>query len=172
MIECKKFIGKFRGRVVFNVDPERRGRLLVEVPDVGALGLTTWALPSLPIGGIQTGVFSIPVVGSGVWVEFEQGDLDYPIWVGTFWGTTAEVPALALTLPAGVPGIVMQTPLQNGLLMSDAPGPTGGILIKNATGAFILINDSGIFIENGKGASITMSGPTVIINKGNLTVLG
>jgi uncharacterized protein involved in type VI secretion and phage assembly len=172
MIECRKFLGKFRGLVVNNKDPQERGRIQVQVPDVSGLGLSTWALPSLPIGGIQTGVFSIPVIGSGVWVEFEQGDLDYPIWVGTFWGTAAEVPVLSLTLPAGVPGIVMQTPLQNGILLSDATGPAGGILLKNATGAFILINDTGIFIDNGKGASITMNGPTVIINKGNLMVLG
>jgi uncharacterized protein involved in type VI secretion and phage assembly len=171
MIECKKFLGKFRGTVVFNVDPEQRGRIQVVVPDVSALGLTTWALPSLPIGGLQTGVFSIPVVGSGVWVEFEQGDLDYPIWVGTFWGSTVEVPALSHALPPGVPGIVMQTPLQNGLLISDAPGPTGGILIKSATGAAILVNDTGIFIQNGKGASIVMTGPTVNINQGALTIL-
>lgn len=171
MIECKKFLGKFRGTVVNNIDPEQRGRIQVVVPDVSALGLTTWALPSLPIGGLQTGVFSIPVVGSGVWVEFEQGDLDYPIWVGTFWGSTAEVPPISHTLPPGVPGIVMQTPLQNGLLISDVPGPTGGILIKSSTGAFILVNDAGIIIQNGKGASIVMQGPSTIINQGSLVIL-
>jgi hypothetical protein len=171
MIECKKFLGKFRGTVVNNIDPEQRGRIQAIVPDVSALGLTTWAMPSLPIGGLQTGVFSIPVVGSGVWVEFEQGDLDYPIWVGTFWGSTVEVPALSHVLPPGTPGIVMQTPLQNGLLISDVPGPTGGIMIKSATGAVILVNDTGIYIQNGKGASIVMTGPSVNINQGALTIL-
>ena len=28
--------------------------------------------------------------------RFEQGDPDYPIWTGGFWGSAAEVPALAL----------------------------------------------------------------------------
>jgi uncharacterized protein involved in type VI secretion and phage assembly len=171
MIECKKFYGKFRGTVTQNIDPEQRGRIQVVVPDVSALGLTTWALPSLPIGGPQTGLFSIPAVGSAVWVEFEQGDLDYPIWVGTFWGSAVEVPVLAHALPPGTPGIVMQTPLQNGLLISDLPGPTGGILIKSASGAAILVNDTGIIIQNGKGASIVMSGPAVQINQGALTIL-
>jgi uncharacterized protein involved in type VI secretion and phage assembly len=171
MIECKKFYGKFRGTVRDNVDLDGRGRLLVEVPDVSGLALTTWALPSLPIGGPQTGVFSIPAINSLVWVEFEQGDLDYPIWVGTFWGSTLEVPVLSRALPPGVPGIVMQTPLQNGLLISDVPGPTGGILIKSAKGAAILINDVGIFIQNGQGASIVLTGPSVNINQGTLTIL-
>jgi hypothetical protein len=171
MTECKKFTGKFRGSVINNIDPEQRGRLQVLVPDVAIVPLLTWAMPQLAVGGPQTGVFSIPMIGAGVWVEFEQGDLDYPVWTGTFWGSTVEVPALAHAIPPGVPGIVMQTPLQNGLLISDVPGPTGGILIKSSTGAFILVNDTGIFIQNGKGASIVMTGPAVNINQGALTVL-
>ncbi len=171
MIECKKFLGKFRGTVVNNIDPEQRGRIQVIVPDVSAFGLTTWAMPSLPIGGLQSGIFSVPMPGSGVWVEFEQGDLDYPIWTGIFWGSVAEVPVLSHAIPPGVPGIVIQTPLQNGLIISDVPGPTGGILIKSATGAFILVNDTGIIIQNGKGASIVMAGPAVTINQGALTIV-
>ncbi len=167
MIECKKFYGKYRGRVAESVDPMGLGRLLVEVPDVSGVALTSWALPSLPIGGPQTGLFSIPPVGSGVWVEFEQGDLDYPIWVGTFWGSALEVPALSHALPPGVPGIVMQTPGQNGLVMSDLTG----ILIKSATGAAILINEAGILLQTGKGASIALAGSSVVINQGALTVL-
>jgi uncharacterized protein involved in type VI secretion and phage assembly len=174
MIECKKFFGKFRGTVTKNIDPEQRGRIQVVVPDVSGIAgvaLNTWALPSLPIGGLQSGIFSVPIVGSGVWVEFEQGDLDYPIWTGIYWGSTVEVPALSHAIPPGVPGIVIQTPLQNGLIISDVPGAAGGILIKNATGAFILVNDAGILIQNGKGASIMMAGPTVNINAGALTIL-
>ena len=89
----------------------------------------------LAVGGIQNGVFTIPIPGSGVWVEFEQGDPDYPIWVGCFWGTPAEVPALARLIPPAVPGLVYQTPLQNGIAISDVPGPTGGIMLKSTTGA-------------------------------------
>ena len=84
---------------------------------------------------------------------------------------SAEVPPLAHSVPPGVPGIILQTPLQNGLIISDVPGPTGGILIKSTTGAFILVNDVGIIIQNGKGASIVMQGPTTVINQGSLVVL-
>ncbi len=117
------------------------------------------------------GMVALPIIGSGVWVEFEQGDLDYPIWVGCFWGTAAEMPALSRATPPAVPAITLQTPLQNGLTVSDLPGPTGGIMLKSPTGAMIIVNDTGIYISNGKGATITMVGPTVTINNGALVVI-
>jgi hypothetical protein len=61
--------------------------------------------------------------------------------------------------------------LQNGLIISDVPGPTGGIIIKSTTGAMIMVNDTGITITNGKGAIITMLGNVVDINAGALTVI-
>jgi uncharacterized protein involved in type VI secretion and phage assembly len=113
----------------------------------------------------------MPIIGSGVWVEFEQGDPDQPIWVGCFWGSAAEVPALARLTPPVMSAITLQTPLQNGITISDLPGPTGGIMIKSATGATLIVNDTGIYIQNGKGAMITMVGPTVTINNGALTIV-
>jgi uncharacterized protein involved in type VI secretion and phage assembly len=166
-----KFYGKYRGTVVENVDPLQTGRLLVQVPDVSNVLPSTWALPCLPFTGIQSGFFAVPEIGSQVWVEFEQGDPDYPIWVGGFWLTAADVPALAL---AGVPGlqqIVIQTTTQNTLLISDTPGPAGGILLKSSTGALISVSDIGITISNGQGATIIMTGPAVTVNEGALEVI-
>ena len=128
-------------------------------------------MPCLPVAGIQNGMFTVPIIGSGVWIEFEQGDPDYPIWIGCFYGSPAEVPAMARIVPPGVPGITLQTPLQNGLTISDVPGPTGGILIKTPTGAMISVNDTGIIISNGKGAIINMASNTIDINGGALTDL-
>lgn len=167
----ENFYGKYRGVVLNNIDPMQQGRLLVQVPDVSGLAPATWAMPCAPVAGIQNGLFALPIIGSGVWVEFEQGDPEHPIWVGCFWGSAAEVPALALATPPGVPAITLQTPLQNGITISDLPGPTGGIVIKSATGASLIVNDTGIYIQNGKGAAITMLGPTTDINAGGLTVI-
>jgi hypothetical protein len=60
------------------------------------------------------------------------------------------------------------------VILSDAPPTpaTGGIVLKSATGAMIVVNDTGIYISNGKGASITLIGPTVAINVSALTVVG
>lgn len=167
----RKYYGKYRGVVLNNVDPLLEGRLLVQVPDVAGLAPTTWAMPCVPIAGIQNGMVAIPIIGSGVWVEFEHGDPKYPIWVGCFWGSAAEIPALARLTPPAVPAITLQTPLQNGITVSDLPGPTGGIMLKSATGATLIVNDTGIYIQNGKGAMITMVGPAVTINSGALTVI-
>jgi len=168
--EKKKYYGKYRGTVVNNVDPLQIGRLLVMVPDVLNINLSSWAMPCLPVGGIQMGFFSVPLIGAGVWIEFEQGDPDYPIWTGCFYGSMAEVPAMAKLVPPAVPGITMQTVLQNGIVISDVPGPTGGIVLKSSAGAALIVNDSGIYIQNGKGASIIMLGKMVDINQGALTI--
>jgi uncharacterized protein involved in type VI secretion and phage assembly len=171
MSNQQKHYGKYRGVVLNNVDPMQQGRLQVQVPDVTGLSPASWAMPCVPMAGIQTGMVALPIPGSGVWVEFEQGDPDHPIWTGCFWGSAAELPALALATPPAVPAITLQTPLQNGLTVSDLPGPSGGIMLKSATGATLIVNDTGIYIQNGKGAMITLVGPSVNINNGALVVI-
>ncbi|HJZ65006.1 MAG TPA: phage baseplate assembly protein V [Candidatus Acidoferrum sp.] len=167
----EKFYGKFRGTVLNNVDPMQMGRIQVIVPDVSAVAPSSWAMPCVPIAGKQMGSYFVPQIGSGVWVEFEQGDPDYPVWTGCFWGSSSELPALALAGNPASPSIVLGTGLMNTVAISDLPGPTGGIMLKSATGASIIVNDTGIYIQNGKGASIVMTGPTVTINNGALTIV-
>jgi uncharacterized protein involved in type VI secretion and phage assembly len=162
--------GKHRALVVNNVDPQQMGRIQVMVPDVSP-GLSSWAMPCVPMAGMGHGVFTLPTIGAAVWVEFEQGDPDYPIWVGCYWGSGAEVPVMSHSIPPGVNGLTIQTQLGNTLQISDTPGPTGGILIKTTTGAMISVSDIGITISNGKGAVISMMGPTTDINAGGLTVI-
>lgn len=166
----QRYYGKYRGTVVNNIDPMQIGRVQVIVPDVSGPMPSSWAMPCLPVSGTQNGAFTVPSIGAGVWVEFEQGDPDRPIWVGGFY-SAADVPAMARIVPPGLSGFTFQTTLQNGITISDTPGPTGGILIKTTTGAMISVSDIGITISNGKGASIVMAGPSVNINAGALTVI-
>jgi uncharacterized protein involved in type VI secretion and phage assembly len=148
----------------------QQGRIQVIVPDVSSVLPSSWAMPCFPVTGIQNGVFTVPPVGAGVWVEFEQGNPDYPIWVGGYY-SEADVPAMARAVPPGLSGFTFQTTLQNGITVSDTPGPTGGILLKTTTGAMISISEVGITISNGQGATISLMGPTVDINLGALTVI-
>lgn len=170
------FYGKYRGTVINNVDPMLRGRLLLEVPDVTGLVPSSWAEPCVPLAGPSgppMGVYMVPPIGAGVWVEFEQGDPSKPIWVGCRWGLPTDIPPLALAgLPIS-PNICFQTMGQQMLMLSDLPPTplTGGIVLKSLTGATLVVNDAGIFIQNGKGASIMMVGPAVDINMGALTIV-
>jgi uncharacterized protein involved in type VI secretion and phage assembly len=78
------YFGKYRGTVSDNDDPTKRGRIKVKVPAV--LGsVESWAMPCVPYAGQGVGFYSLPAVGTGVWVEFEAGDPSYPIWTGCFW---------------------------------------------------------------------------------------
>lgn len=165
----KRYFGKYRGTVLNNIDPMQMGRIQVIVPDVSSISPSSWAMPCLPVGGIQMGVFTVPIIGAGVWVEFEHGDPDRPIWTGCYWGSAAEVPATALLSPPPIPAITLQTPLQNAIIISD--NPAIGITLKTSTGAMIMVSDLGITITNGKGAIVSMIGPAVDINAGALTVL-
>jgi uncharacterized protein involved in type VI secretion and phage assembly len=166
----QKFFGKYRGTVVNNVDPLNVGRLLVEVPDVISLVPSSWALPCVPLAGPTgppMGAYMVPPIGAGVWIEFEKGDPDYPIWVGCRWGSAANVPTLALAgLPVS-PNIVFQTAGQNALVISDVPAT--GIMLKSATGAsMILVNDIGITIQT--TGLLTITGSTVAVNETALVI--
>lgn len=170
-----RFLGKYRATVLQNIDPEQRGRLQLMVPDVLGPIPSTWAEACVPLAGPTgppMGVYMVPPIGAGVWVEFERGDPSYPVWVGCRWGGASDIPPLArVGLPVS-PNIVMQTLGQHTLMVSDAPPTpaTGGVVLKSATGAMVVVNDSGIYISNGKGATITLVGPTVLVNNGALAV--
>ena len=82
LIDEKRY-GKYPGIVTDNKDPQKRGRLKLLVHSVLADQDTDWALPCLPYGGAaQQGMFMVPEVDAPVWVEFEEGDIHRPIWVG------------------------------------------------------------------------------------------
>lgn len=179
------YFGKYRGIVINNVDAEFRGRLLVQVPDVSSLVPSSWAEPCVPLAGPTgppMGVYLVPPIGAGVWVEFEQGDPERPIWTGCRWGAQSDIPLAARAGNPADPNIVIQSLLQHGIIVSDLPPAvpppvmppvptTGGIILRSTTGASIVVNDAGIFISNGKGASIQMIGPMVNINQGALNII-
>jgi hypothetical protein len=87
-----KFFGKYRGVVTSNVDPERRGRVRVQVPDVFGADGSGFALPCVPCNLSKTVGSSLPKIGASVWIEFEQGDANRPIWTGCFYSSTDVTP--------------------------------------------------------------------------------
>jgi hypothetical protein len=105
------YFGKHRGTVTDNNDPTRRGRLKVKIRDLLG-GLEVWAMPCVPYAGKGMGFFNLPESKSGVWIEFERGDLSYPVWTGCFWeddqlpedqqGAEASLPLKILRTKAGL----------------------------------------------------------------------
>jgi uncharacterized protein involved in type VI secretion and phage assembly len=109
------------------------------------------------------GLFLVPPTGANVWVEFEGGNPDYPIWSGCFWGP-GEVPAS----PAVAEMKVWKTATAT-ITVNDLPG-IGGVTIETTTGAKIAITATGIEITNGQGATIKLTGPQITLNDGALEV--
>jgi hypothetical protein len=68
----KKYLGVYRATVISNVDPLQMSRTAVIVPEAGIVS-PVWALPCARAA-------VAPTVGAGVWVQFESGNLGFPIW--------------------------------------------------------------------------------------------
>lgn len=162
------FYGKYRGVVTNTDDPLMLGRIQARVDDVMGLDASGWAWPCVPFAGTGMGFFAIPPVGAGVWIEFEQGDPDTPIWSGCWWGATAEVPTEALA-PPQANKVLLRTSGGSSILIDDTPG-VGGITLTTSTGQRIAVSATGITIDNGSGATITLQGPQVSVNNGALEV--
>ncbi len=165
-VNTGRFYGKYRGVVVSNDDPSMLGRIEVSVPEVYGEGRSAWATPCAPPDGGRLGSLAVPNEGTGVWVEFERGQLDSPIWSGVWWSSAAEAPPPVASPYATV---TLRTELGHTLTLDDAPG-VGGITLETPQGQRIEIRDSGIHMSNGKGATITLTGPTVSVNEGALEV--
>lgn len=163
-----KFYGKYRGIVTDINDPLMTGRIRARVPDVMGDLESGWALPCAPFGGSGMGFFALPKVGAGVWIEFEHGDPEYPIWVGAWFGSVADLPTELLAPP--YKKTMIKTEGGNTIILDDTPG-IGGITLQTSSGQKITLNSISIEIDNGQGGVIKLTGPQVSINNGALDVI-
>jgi uncharacterized protein involved in type VI secretion and phage assembly len=162
--DAARFFGKYRGTVVDTRDPQGIARLVAIVPDVLGTVPTAWAMPAVPFAGPGAGFVALPPVGAGVWIEFEQGDPDAPIWSGCWWGSGGELPTVAsATAAAGIGQVTIVTPGRHAIVISDLPGRAGGISLTTPGGARISVTGAEVVIDNGHGASIALIGNQVHI---------
>lgn len=158
----RRFYGKFRGMVVDNADPEYLGRLKLKVPSVlGNNVVTGWALPCVPYGGdADQGFLFIPEINAGVWVEFEEGDLEFPIWVGTFWskpGGDSELPKPNKQLDGSEESSVQDPPtkkiiktkLGHTIQLEDDDTQAHVVIVEGKKGHVIVLDNDGIRINDG-----------------------
>lgn len=163
----ERHYGKYRGKVAVNTDPLELGRIQVTCPAVLGDGRLAWALPCTPYAGPGVGFFAVPPEGADVWVEFEGGDPDYPIWACCFWSTgqVPAQPALASTKMLKTDGMT--------LTVDDLPGGAGVTLDVSAPAVdvpiTIALTSSGIEISTGN-ASVKLDPLSVSLNDGALQV--
>jgi type VI secretion system (T6SS) baseplate-like injector VgrG len=134
-----QFYGKYRGIVIDDQDPLQRGRIRADVPAVLHGVPSGWALPCVPYAGPGCGLHAIPPPGAGVWIEFEGGDPDYPVWTGGWWGD-GQVPADHRGTQATPPVKILRS--DQGLIVAlDDDGPT--ITVSDADGSNLLTIEAG-----------------------------
>jgi hypothetical protein len=164
----KTYFGKYRGKVEDNKDPLQKGRLKVSVPSVLGDGNFGWAMPCVSYAGDGVGSFVLPAKGTNVWVEFEAGNPDKPIWTGCFWseGQVPAKPAVEQTRVFSSDGVTIK--------IEEAPG--GGSLVIEvgppvvSTPQKLTFGAEGIVLEHGK-AKIMLTQTSVSVNDGALEVI-
>ncbi|MBN8992435.1 MAG: hypothetical protein J0H42_29710 [Rhizobiales bacterium] len=166
----QEHFGKIRGTVVSAFDPKGCGRLRVQI-SLGGSPVEVWADACVPYAGDRNGLYAIPPVGSGVWVEFVQGDIDQPIWTGCWWkegelngalGTGAQLTSLP---------VVMQSTGRHRVVLAGNSGDA--VVIETASGEQgprIVMTESSIKISCGPTMSIEISSSEVKINSDGLVV--
>lgn len=188
----EQYFGKYRGLVVDNQDPENRARVTLRVPEVlGSEMVSHWAEPCLPFGGLaDQGLFMVPEIGAQVWVEFEAGNVSKPIWTGTVWQQSADVPSEAADRSPNMREL--KTPSGHILSFDDTAGeeeirlyhpadselkidPQGVVQITDAAGATLVMNASSSSIEvtdsNGNSLVMEAAGTTITDSSGNRIVM-
>ena len=159
----RPFYGKFRGVVSDNADPNNLGRIKAKVSDVYGEEESGWAMPAVPYAGKSVGLFLIPPTDALVWIEFEHGDPDYPIWSGCFWADN-EVPVS----PASADKKVLKTGAGT-ITLDDTEGSTS-ITIETTNSLKLKMDQQGIEISNGS-QKIMISSSSVSVDDGALEVM-
>lgn len=165
--------GKYRATVFDIKDPEKRGRIKVKCPSALGDATSTWCEVCVPVAiGNKNGDFYLPKEGETVWIEFEQGDVNKPIFVGNWWGDK-ELPTDELS---GNTRIVsfndnvitfnqatkIESKDKSKLFMKDY------VEIESADGSIITITED-INIKAKSGEVVTLSGGRITINCGVYT---
>jgi hypothetical protein len=172
-----KYYGKYSGQVLANdQDSDNMGSIVVSVPAIFGKEAQVTARPCMPYGH-----FFIPAVGTMVWIEFEGGDIDYPIWVGT-WPQQGATPTPAAISPPD--NRVIQTASGHTIEIMDKAGEekitvrhkgnafisidkNGSVLIANQTGSYVQLDaeqQSATFLEQ-HGNIITMSTDGIVVTE-------
>jgi uncharacterized protein involved in type VI secretion and phage assembly len=156
--ERQFFYGKYRG--VVSVVDATTCRIKATVPSVLGDTETGWCMPCVPYAGPQRGIAFLPEAGSGVWIEFEGGDVSYPVWTGCFWRDGEKPPEAAPNVK------VIVTATGHKLILND---DEASITISDPSGAAVTFNEAGLTLSKG-GQQVVLGDASVSVNDGALVV--
>lgn len=169
-----RFFGKYRGLVEENTDSTKRGRLLVSVPAV--LGdAKVWAMPCVPYAGAAVGMYMLPEAQTGVWVEFEAGDISCPIWTGFFWADNEipDKPEAAIKVIKTLNTTIRIDDDKKTIQIKSGKGGEvtidASVLSKAGNGEH-KVSDGSVTSQSGGTGSVDVSQASVSVNSGSLEV--
>ena len=166
----KRYYGVYRGIIASNTDSQNRGRITVSMPAImGEEILPTFALPKdIRGGGQDKGNFYPPDVKDGVWVEFEAGDLRFPVYSGGWLGAGELNEAFAYE--AGVPTKRGFSNKYGHTMVFDETEGKEKIAFTTPAGHFFVMDDTNgafaIYLIHDSGAQMQMD------NEGNVKIFG
>jgi len=158
MNENLKFTNIYRSKVLDNNDPEKLGRIRCEIYPIligkataqnltDVEGIDTeqlpWAVPAMSLSsgaGDGCGSFAVPDVGAFVFVFFEEGDINQPVYFAEAQTKTHGLPASRITS------------YPNRKVIETSSGIK--IIIDNATGQVIITGSGDVVIQ---GANVRLN---------------
>ena len=135
-------------------------RVKANVPAVLPNATTGWCEACVPYAGPNVGFVMLPEVGSGVWIEFEGGDVSAPIWTGCYWRRD-EVPSSA---SATVKSIITDA----GTLGFD--NDASSVTLSDANNDSLTLTDTSATLSAGSG-KVAADSSGVSINDGALEIM-
>jgi uncharacterized protein involved in type VI secretion and phage assembly len=154
-----RFYGKYRGTATAVDDATLR--IKAKVPAVLGDVESGWCMPCVPYAGQSVGMAFLPEPGAGVWIEFEGGDVSYPVWVGCYW-REGEIPSDAK------PMVKTILTAQGCKILLDDGAQT--ITITDSSNNKITLASDGITLERGS-SKVVMSDTSVSVNDGAMEVM-
>lgn len=155
-----------RGVVVANNDPKGIGRIQVRIYNYHGTNETgvqdamlPWAFPCFPYASYNSGSFIIPEVGTTVWLLFEDGNKDKPVYIGSMYG----IGTSAIKWLGNTGETLRYQPAQQKEVPKELTNLRDKLIYKSPKGNKIIINDNdgmeSISIVDSCGQVIRLSSP-------------
>lgn len=166
------YYSEYRAKVINVSDPDNLGRIIVHCEQVhGDTYPEVWAWPETPYAGNGYGLWAIPDVGEWVYVHFDHGRPDKPIWHGGWWADDE------ITDEDMIPSKVVLRVKEGMKVVLDRDNQT--ILLEQSLGNSVFISDEGMDLQhvgtitvNGQDVTVQSMGSTEVRSQGPCTVEG